>query len=192
MTTERFSFTGTAGTNHYLAIFNAAGQVFDWLDSTFKALSSATTKATVGTEQADLGGTSKSAYIKDVDLSLLNSTSTPAKFRCDWYTDANATTRVSETEQFTVVSSTIAGLSSEETTKLTAVHSATTTAISELTGVPSATPTMSQILMWLLMIFRNKSRVTNNQMSIYNDAGTSIATQSIEETSTEFIRNKAS
>ena len=45
MTTERFSFTGVAGTDHYLGIFNAAGQVFDWSDNTFKALASATTKA---------------------------------------------------------------------------------------------------------------------------------------------------
>lgn len=103
MTTERFSFTGTAGTNHYLAIFNAAGQIFDWSDNTFKALSAPpTTKATAGTEQADLGGTSKSAFIKDVDLSLLNNTTTPAKFRADWYTDNAATALVSNTQEFTV------------------------------------------------------------------------------------------
>ncbi len=102
MTTERFSFTGIAGTGHYLAIFNAAGQVFDWNDNTFKALASATTKATSATEQADLGGTGKSAFIKDVDLSLLNNTTTPAKFRCDWYTHADATILVSNTVEFAV------------------------------------------------------------------------------------------
>lgn len=102
MTTERFSFTGDAGTAHYLAVFNAAGQVLDWSDNTFKALASATTKATAATEQADLGGTGKSAFIKDVDLSLLNNTTTPAKFRADWFTDANATALVSNTLEFSV------------------------------------------------------------------------------------------
>lgn len=103
MTTERFSFTGDAGTNHYLAIFNAAGLIFDWNDSTFKALSTPPpNKAAIATEQADLGGSGKSAYIKDVDLSLLNNTTTPAKFRADWYTDSGATVLVSNTLEFSV------------------------------------------------------------------------------------------
>lgn len=104
MTTEVFLFTGTAATTHRLAIFNSTGQVFDFNDSTFKSLASATTPYTNATERADMGGT-KSGYTASVNLALLNSTTTPIKFFADWYTDTGLTTRVSESSEFTVCNS---------------------------------------------------------------------------------------
>lgn len=182
MATERFSFIGDASTNHYLAIFNASGQVFDWNDSTFKALASATTKATVGTEQADLGGTSKSAYIKDVDLSTLNSTSTAAKFRADWYTDANATALVSNTTEFTVKSSALAAAES------ISIADGFSSAGADPAATPGPTATYGAKLDYLFNELISKMEVTASTRTIYNDAGTAISEQAISDDGTTFTR----
>lgn len=106
MATEVFEFTGTAGTSHYLGIFNTAGEVFDWDDETFKALGSAVTPGVTATEKTGMGG-AKSGYVASVDLALLNATSDDIKFFCEWFTNAGLTTRVSETEEFLVTSGAI-------------------------------------------------------------------------------------
>ena len=180
MATERFSFTGAASTSHYLAIFNSAGQVFDWLDSTFKALASATTKATVGTEQTDLGGTSKSAYIKDVDLSLINSTSTPAKFRCDWYTDSTAATRVSETEQFTVVSSSLS-----DSTSISLGSSG-----SDITGTPGPTSTYAEKLDWLFAKEAFEQTQSKTLQTVSDSSGTVISEAPVSSDGTTVTREE--
>lgn len=107
MTVETFEFTGAASTNHYLAIFNTDGEVFDWDDETFKALGSATEPYLLATQLAGMGGSAKSGYVAEVDLAILNPTADDAKFYSEWFTDTALTTRVSETEEFTVTSGAI-------------------------------------------------------------------------------------
>lgn len=104
MATEVFQFTGVAGTTHYLAIFNTSGQVLDFADNTFKALSGATTPRVTATERTDMGG-AKSGFTASVDLANVNSGTTPTKYFADWYTDTGLTTCVSNTTEFCVASS---------------------------------------------------------------------------------------
>ena len=110
MATERFWFEGTAGTNHYLAVFALSGadvgKVFDFSDNTFKALSAPpTTPYISATEYADLGG-ADSGYSADVDLSLLNSTGTAVRFGVSWFTNSALTSgRVSTALEIVVISS---------------------------------------------------------------------------------------
>lgn len=180
MTTERFSFTGEAGTNHYLAIFNAAGQIFDWNDSTFKALSAPpTTKAVIATEQADLGGTGKSAFIKDVNLALLNNTTTPAKFRADWYTDNAATVLVSNTIEFTVTSGDLG-------------EGADAGGWGEAVGDPAATitptSTRAQVLAWLLAKECNQQTQSKTLQTVASSDGTVISQAAVNSDGTTVTR----
>lgn len=78
MATEVFSFDHDAGADVYLRIWGRTGsdvgKVFDFDDSTFKALSAATTPFLACDEQEDEDGTGKSSYTAAVDLADLNST----------------------------------------------------------------------------------------------------------------------
>ena len=107
MATEIFSFTYTASTSLYFAIFRLSdGKVLDFLDNTFKTLSGATTPYVSATELADLGG-AMSGYKASVDLANVNSTSTAAQYVVDWYTNTGLTTRVSESDSIRVAASSI-------------------------------------------------------------------------------------
>lgn len=80
MTTETFVFEYTAGADIYFRLFNAAGQVFDFSDNTFKALSAATTPYFVATEKADMGGTTQSGYVANIDLADVHNTGAVGRF----------------------------------------------------------------------------------------------------------------
>lgn len=62
----------TAGADVYFRIFNASGQVLDFADNAFEALSSATTPYVAATERADMAGTGRSGYTAAVDLADVN------------------------------------------------------------------------------------------------------------------------
>jgi len=132
MATEVFQFTGVAGTTHYLAIFNSSGQVLDFADNTFKALSGATTPRVTATERTDMGG-AKSGFTASVDLANVNSTSTVTKYFADWYTDTGLTTCVSNTIEFAVASSALVVLGQNVSTVIGAVGSVTG-AVGSVTG----------------------------------------------------------
>lgn len=73
MATETLAKAYTESLNIYFAIWNKAGQVLDFADSTFKALSAPpTTPYVAATERDDVGGTGKSLYVADVDLDDVN------------------------------------------------------------------------------------------------------------------------
>jgi hypothetical protein len=71
---------------------------------------------------------------------------------------------------------------------LTQVNSALNTAISELTGVPSATPTLRTALMFLYMALRNRTTTTATEQTVQNDAGTPIATAVLSDDSTTMTK----
>ena len=54
--------------------------------------------------------------------------------------------------------------------------------ITELTGVPGATPTVGDILQWLLMISRNKRTATSTLSSVTKDNGVAFATAVLSDT----------
>lgn len=66
------------------------------------------------------------------------------------------------------------------------------TAIPELTGIPSATPTLFQALMLLYMSLRNAHLSTSAQESISNDAGAVITTATVGDNGTTFTKAKFS
>mgnify|MGYP007071642524 CR=1 FL=1 len=73
MATETLSKLYTESLNIYFAIWNKAGQVLDFADGTFKALSAPpTTPYVAATERGDVGGTGKSLYVADIDLDDVN------------------------------------------------------------------------------------------------------------------------
>lgn len=89
MASRVFSTLYDSGQSVYLRIFNMSGQVFDFNDETFKSLGSATTPYIACTEQADVDGTGRSAYVVTIDLDDIYSGFNPADFRFNLY--ANGT-----------------------------------------------------------------------------------------------------
>lgn len=68
MTTETFTFLHTAGLPIYFRLFDDLGQVFDFDDATFKALTAATEPYLVATERQYMDGTGRSGYTCALDL----------------------------------------------------------------------------------------------------------------------------
>ncbi len=62
----------TASANIYFRVFNSSGQVLDFTDNTFKALSGATTPYVEADERADMAGTGRSGYTADINLANVN------------------------------------------------------------------------------------------------------------------------
>lgn len=66
-----------------------------------------------------------------------------------------------------------------------------TGAIAEMSqGIPPATPTVTQALMYLYMALRNASKATATERSIENDAGTKIAKATMSDNGTTFDQGK--
>lgn len=110
MATSNFTLTYNAGSTVRLAVIRLSdGKVLDFSDNTFKTLASATTPYSNGTELTASGGAGKSGYYVALNLSHLNSTSTPADFLVEWFTDTALDLCISETMQITVTSSLLDG-----------------------------------------------------------------------------------
>jgi len=74
---------------------------------------------------------------------------------------------------------------------LTQIRTALTSdAISELTGISSATPPLSQAVMLLYMALRNNHTATSSEEEIYNSAGSSIATSTLTDDGSTFTKGK--
>lgn len=63
---------------------------------------------------------------------------------------------------------------------------------SELASIPSATPTIRQILMLLYMAIRNKRTASTSEEKIHNAAGTAIATAVVSDSGTTFTKENFS
>lgn len=78
-------------------------------------------------------------------------------------------------------------------TILTQIRTALTSdVIAELTGIPAATPTLTQAIMTLYMSLRNNHTATSTQEKIYNNAGSAIATSSVSDDGTTYTKGKFS
>lgn len=89
MSTEVFTLPEyDASQTVFFRVFDADGNVFDFDDSTFKALASATTPYVAATEQTAMGGTSKSGYTASVDLADLNDTGSKGRYLVKAYSQA--------------------------------------------------------------------------------------------------------
>lgn len=73
---------------------------------------------------------------------------------------------------------------------LTQVNAALEQAISELSSVPSANPSLRAALMFLYMSLRNQTTTTNGIQTIRNDAGTMITSASLDDNGTTFNKSK--
>ena len=58
-------------------------------------------------------------------------------------------------------------------------------------GIPTATPTMEQAIMYLYMALRNKLTVTATEKAIYNDAGTKITKKTLSDDGTTYTESEA-
>lgn len=67
-----------------------------------------------------------------------------------------------------------------------------TSTMSELTGIPSATPTIYQALMLIYMALRNQHTATSGQEKIYNSAGSVISTANVSDDGTTFTKGQFS
>lgn len=85
MATEKLKGTDAPGNNVYFVVWNAAGQVLDFSDNTFKALGSATTPYVAATEVANRGGVDESGYEASLDLANVNATPAIAVFEVEVY-----------------------------------------------------------------------------------------------------------
>jgi len=85
MASYTFAQDYTASKNCYAVIYNAAGNVFDFADNTFKAIASATTPFATMTEQTSGGGTGQSTYAVTVNLALLNKTLETVRYGITFY-----------------------------------------------------------------------------------------------------------
>lgn len=74
----------------------------------------------------------------------------------------------------------------------TEVDGALDTAIPELSGVPSATPTLREAIMFLFMGVRNKRDTTSTSDEIHNDAGSVIATATLSDDTVTYISGEYS
>ncbi len=82
-----------------------------------------------------------------------------------------------------VATPTVAGVPEVD---ITHIEGATT--LSELTGVPSATPTLSEALMILYMSLRNSLSTTETLKSVTNDAGTVVMKATLSDDGTTFVK----
>lgn len=62
--------------------------------------------------------------------------------------------------------------------------------ITELSGVPAASPTLTQALALLYMALRNKVDVDATTKEVHNDAGTVIATKTLSDNGTTYSETK--
>ena len=88
MTTRNFYYVGDAGLDAYVRIFNSDGLAFDFNDSTFKAIGSATTPQQVMTERTALNGTGQSGYVTALDLGAIHDGLGPMEFFGQVYDNA--------------------------------------------------------------------------------------------------------
>ena len=58
-------------------------------------------------------------------------------------------------------------------------------------GIPTATPTMEQAIMYLYMALRNKLTVTASEKAVYNDAGTKITKKVLSDDGTTYTEAEA-
>lgn len=70
------------------------------------------------------------------------------------------------------------------------VDAIATDTISELGGVPSATPTLQAAIMFLYMALRNRRDTTASDDEVHNDAGSVIATASLTDNGTVFTKGE--
>ena len=107
--TETFYIEDVSGANIYFRIFGLtgaeAGQVFDFDDNTFKALSGAVTPYVAATERADMSGTGRSGYTAAIDLATINLTGTAKRYLLQAYNNvapANGDNPISDGTAFVV------------------------------------------------------------------------------------------
>jgi hypothetical protein len=91
MASHTFGQDFTASRNCYAVVYNAAGNVFDFNDNTFKALASATTPFAACTEQTSGGGTGQSTYVVTINLALLNKTLDTVRYGITFFDRAGGT-----------------------------------------------------------------------------------------------------
>ena len=191
MATETFSFTYDAGATLRVGFFRLSdGKVLDFGGSptnTFRTLSGSTTPYTTATELTDPAGTGKSVYAASLDLSLLNSTTTPAVFVVDWYTDTGLTARVSQSLQFKVASSVLC--TEAASIQPGAIVDASFT-------VPTVTGPATGILGFITQLWRRffwKTAYDGTNLKTYaSDDTTVVTTQTISETGSTQTQGKAS
>lgn len=112
MSTKTVYAQAETGADLYLRVFNEAGEWLDFDDDTFKAWASATTPYLAMTEDALLGGTTRTNYAATIDLATLNATPEPQRFYlqcCDNATPALADDPVTETIEVVVQAGEVAG-----------------------------------------------------------------------------------
>lgn len=86
MTSELLNVYDVPGNNVFFCIWNAAGQILDHADQTFKALAAPpTTPGLAATEVTDKGGVNESAYEVALNLANVNATPAIAAFRVEAY-----------------------------------------------------------------------------------------------------------
>jgi hypothetical protein len=71
------------------------------------------------------------------------------------------------------------------------INSVVTAQIAEMAqGIPPATPTPMQALMYLYMSWRNKTETTATTLKVHNDAGTAIAKATLSDDATTFTKEE--
>lgn len=91
------------------------------------------------------------------------------------------------TSQYSDISSKITA----ETATVSNINSVLTAQIAEMAqGIPPATPTPFQALMYLYMAWRNKTETTATNLKVFNDAGTAIAQATLSDDATTFTKTE--
>jgi hypothetical protein len=104
---------------------------------------------------------------------------------------AIAASAVTEIQSGLATASQVSALNNLSTAQVLAqCTAALETAISELTSVPSGTPTTKQALMFLYMALRNQSTTTANAQTIRNDSGVTIATATLADDGTTMTKGE--
>jgi|688.fasta_scaffold26353_13 hypothetical protein len=136
----------------------------------------------LGNQTANLTG-SVSSVTNAVTVGTINANAVSAS--------ALATDAVEEIQAGLSTASQVSALNNLSTAQVLAqCTAALETAISELSAVPSATPTTKQALMFLYMALRNQSTTTASSQTIRNDAGTTIATATLADDGTTMTKGE--
>jgi hypothetical protein len=110
MSTEVLRITDAPGNAVFFVVWNAAGQVLDQADNTFRALGSATTPGLAASENTNKGGVLESAYEASQNLAYLNSTPAILAFNIEAYRRAGGTVNLAndlllDSQEFRVAAS---------------------------------------------------------------------------------------
>ena len=178
--------SATAGSTNYAVINNASGQ--RWNGTAFETFNGANWSNYVNALTEDRYSGNGTGYYKSAFPSAI----VAGRYTFTFYQQQGGSPAFGDPTIGSGGPMFWTGTAEDQGTSVTTISLFNTTTMPELTGIPSATPTIFQALMLTYMSLRNKHLATSVQESICNDAGSTITNAVIGDNGTTYTKAKFS